>query len=60
MGKDNQSHVELAREIARRFNNLYGEVFPEPEAIIGDVPTLVGTDGQTKMSKSLNSHLPLR
>ena len=59
VGKDNQSHVELAREIARRFNNLYGEVFPEPEAIIGDVPTLVGTDGQTKMSKSLNNAIYL-
>jgi tryptophanyl-tRNA synthetase len=55
VGKDNQSHVELAREIARRFNNLYGQVFPEPEAIIGEVPTLVGTDGQSKMSKSLNN-----
>jgi tryptophanyl-tRNA synthetase len=59
VGKDNQSHVELAREIARRFNNLYGEVFPEPEAIIGDVPTLVGTDGQAKMSKSLNNAIYL-
>ena len=34
VGRDNQSHVELAREIARRFNNLYGEVFPEPEPIL--------------------------
>src|SRR5574338_1294976 len=59
VGKDNQSHVELAREISRRFNNLYGEVFPEPEAIIGDVPTLVGTDGQAKMSKSLNNAIYL-
>ena len=59
VGKDNQSHVELAREIARRFNNLYGEVFPEPEAIIGEVPTLVGTDGQSKMSKSLNNAIYL-
>jgi tryptophanyl-tRNA synthetase len=59
VGKDNQSHVEFAREIARRFNNLYGEVFPEPEAIIGDVPTLVGTDGQAKMSKSLNNAIYL-
>jgi tryptophanyl-tRNA synthetase len=59
VGKDNQSHVELAREIARRFNNLYGGVFPEPEAIIGVVPTLVGTDGQAKMSKSLNNAIYL-
>ncbi|MCJ7825880.1 MAG: tryptophan--tRNA ligase, partial [Anaerolineales bacterium] len=43
------------REIARHFNNLYGEVFPIPEALIGDVPTLVGIDGQSKMSKSLGN-----
>jgi tryptophanyl-tRNA synthetase len=55
VGKDNESHVEVTREIARRFNRLYGEVFPEPEALIGDVPTLVGTDGQAKMSKSLDN-----
>jgi tryptophanyl-tRNA synthetase len=55
VGKDNQAHVELARELARRFNNLYGQVFPEPEALIGSVPTLVGTDGKNKMSKSLGN-----
>jgi tryptophanyl-tRNA synthetase len=59
VGRDNQSHVELAREMARRFNNLYGEVFPEPEPIIGDVPMLVGTDGQNKMSKSLDNAIYL-
>lgn len=59
VGRDNQSHVELAREMARRFNNLYGEVFPEPDSIIGDVPLLVGTDGQSKMSKSLNNAIYL-
>jgi len=54
VGKDNESHVELSRQIARRFNNAYGEVFPEPEPyVIGG--TLVGTDGQAKMSKSLNN-----
>ena len=55
VGKDNQAHVELAREMARRFNNLYGQVFPEPEEIVGDVPTLIGTDGKNKMSKSLGN-----
>jgi tryptophanyl-tRNA synthetase len=59
VGRDNLSHVELARELARRFNNLYGEVFPEPEAIIGDVPLLVGTDGQSKMSKSIGNAIYL-
>jgi len=59
VGRDNQSHVELAREMARRFNNLYGDLFPEPEAIVGEVPLLVGTDGQNKMSKSLNNAIYL-
>jgi tryptophanyl-tRNA synthetase len=54
VGKDNESHVELTRQIARRFNNAYGEVFPLPEPyVIGG--TLVGTDGQAKMSKSLDN-----
>jgi len=55
VGKDNESHVEVTREIARRFNGLYGEVFPIPDVLVGDVPTLVGTDGQSKMSKSLGN-----
>ena len=55
VGKDNESHVELTREIARRFNSLYEEVFPVPDVLVGDVPTLVGTDGNAKMSKSLNN-----
>ncbi len=59
VGKDNESHVELCREIARRFNNLYGEVFPIPDVLLGDVPTLVGTDGAAKMSKSLNNAILL-
>jgi tryptophanyl-tRNA synthetase len=53
VAKDNEAHVEVAREIARRFNRLYGEVFPEPQALVGDV--LVGTDGQAKASKSLGN-----
>jgi tryptophanyl-tRNA synthetase len=59
VGKDNQAHVEVTREIARRFNTLYGPVFPEPEALIGEVPTLVGLDGSAKMSKSLNNAIYL-
>ncbi|MGI6376829.1 MAG: tryptophan--tRNA ligase [Anaerolineae bacterium] len=56
VGKDNESHVEITREIARRFNRLYGaEVLPEPDAMIGEVPSLIGTDGQAKMSKSLGN-----
>jgi tryptophanyl-tRNA synthetase len=59
VGRDNQAHVEVTREIARRFNALYGPVFPEPEALIGNVPALVGTDGGAKMSKSLNNAIYL-
>ncbi len=55
VGKDNQAHVEVAREIARRFNELYGEVFPVPTYVAGAAPTLVGTDGRQKMSKSLDN-----
>ena len=55
VGKDNAAHVEITREIAGRFNRMYGEVFPEPELLLGDVPTLVGTDGKQKMSKSLDN-----
>ncbi|MBP7495630.1 MAG: tryptophan--tRNA ligase, partial [Spirochaetales bacterium] len=59
VGKDNESHVELCREIARRFNGLYGEVFPIPDVLLGEIPTLVGTDGGAKMSKSLNNAILL-
>ncbi len=55
VGKDNEAHVEVTREIARRFNALYGEVFPVPDVLLGEIPTLVGTDGQEKMSKSLGN-----
>ncbi len=59
VGKDNVPHVEVTREIARRFNNLYGDVFPEPDFLMAEVPTLVGTDGQGKMSKSLGNTIYL-
>lgn len=55
VGKDNEAHVEITREIARRFNYLYGEVFPIPECLTSDEAALVGTDGKAKMSKSLNN-----
>lgn len=51
VGKDQLPHVELTRDIARRFNHLYGEVLPEPEPKLTEVPKLLGTDGR-KMSKS--------
>jgi len=59
VGKDQQSHVEVCREIARDFNKNFREVFPIPEALIGEVGTLVGTDGQAKMSKSVGNGIYL-
>lgn len=55
VGKDNEAHIELSRDIARRFNQYYGEVFPLPEVLLSDTPTLVGTDNKGKMSKSANN-----
>ncbi len=55
VGKDNVAHVEVTREIARRFNYLYGETFPVPDPLVSDFGSLVGTDGNAKMSKSLNN-----
>jgi tryptophanyl-tRNA synthetase len=58
VGKDQASHLEVTREIIHRFNSEFGEVFPEPEALIkGDV--LPGTDGKAKMSKSLDNAIML-
>lgn len=55
VGNDQVAHIEYTRSIARRFNRNYGEVFPMPQARVGRVPRLVGTDGRAKMSKSLNN-----
>lgn len=59
VGRDQASHLEVTREIVRRFNDLFGPTLPEPDTLIGDVPTLVGTDGQAKMSKSLDNAIYL-
>ena len=58
VGKDQASHVELTREIARRFNNFFGDVFPEPKELHTEVLVLPGTDGR-KMSKSYNNAIYL-
>ncbi|MEJ5229256.1 tryptophan--tRNA ligase [Pseudothermotoga sp. U03pept] len=58
VGEDQVYHVELTREIARRFNFLYGEVFPEPQSLLSIVPKLPGTDGR-KMSKSYGNIIVL-
>ena len=55
VGRDQESHVELTREIARRFNELFGAVFPVPEALIPEGGMLPGIDGAGKMGKSLGN-----
>jgi tryptophanyl-tRNA synthetase len=55
VGEDQLPHIEMTREIARRFNNRYGKVFPEPVSLVGRVARLLGTDGQSKMSKSIGN-----
>jgi tryptophanyl-tRNA synthetase len=60
VGEDQLPHIELTRQVARRFNRQFKDVFPEPEALVGRVPRLVGTDGQAKMSKSLDNAIYLK
>jgi len=56
VGRDQAPHVELTREITRRFNRTYGPVFPEPKVVLNpDAPIVKGTDGKAKMSKSLKN-----
>ncbi len=59
VGEDQLPHIEMTREIARRFNRQFSEIFPEPDGLVGRVPRLVGIDGQAKMSKSLNNAIYL-
>ena len=59
VGQDQVPHIELSREIVRRFNNLFGETFPEPQAKLTETRLIVGLDGQNKMSKTLDNHLDL-
>ena len=58
VGQDQLPHLELAREIVRRFNHLYGEVFPEPQAVLTEAPVLLGIDNR-KMSKSYGNAIEL-
>jgi tryptophanyl-tRNA synthetase len=55
VGEDQRQHLELTREIARKFNAAYGETFPVPEALIGEAGKILGLDGDAKMSKSLGN-----
>ena len=59
-GADQSPHVEMTREVARRFNRMFGDVFPVPEGLVGRVPRLVGLDGNAKMSKSLENSIDLK
>lgn len=59
VGEDQVQHLELAREIGRRFNHLYGAVFPEPQVLLTRTPRIMGVDGKTKMSKSRDNTLPV-
>jgi tryptophanyl-tRNA synthetase len=59
VGEDQVPHLELAREIARRFNNLYGDTFPEPQAKLTHAPLILGLDGVQKMSKQLKNDIEL-
>lgn len=59
VGEDQLPHIELAREIARRFNNLFGNTFPEPEAKLTLFPLILGLDGKEKMSKQLGNDVEI-
>jgi len=59
VGEDQLPHLELAREIVRRFNSLFGRVFPEPAAKLTSFPLISGLDGTNKMSKSYNNYIEI-
>jgi tryptophanyl-tRNA synthetase len=59
VGEDQLPHLELAREIVRRFNSIYGFIFPEPQAKLTSFPLVLGLDGVQKMSKSYNNHIEI-
>ena len=59
VGKDQAAHLELSREIVRAFNRRYGDTFPEPEAVFTEAPTVLGTDGVRKMSKSVGNTIDI-
>ena len=59
VGKDQAAHLELSREIVRAFNRRYGETFPEAQAVFTEAPTVLGTDGVRKMSKSVGNTIDI-
>ncbi len=59
VGRDQDAHLELAREVLRAWNRRYGDFFPEPQAVYTDSPVIIGTDGVNKMSKSLGNTIDI-
>ncbi len=59
VGEDQVQHIELSREIARKFNTRYGKLFPEPQHLLSNAPRIMGLDGKNKMSKSMNNYISL-
>ena len=59
IGVDQEPHLELSREIARKFNNRYGHTFDEPQSAHTETPLIRGLDGKAKMSKTLDNHIPI-
>ncbi|MCX8110641.1 MAG: tryptophan--tRNA ligase [Syntrophorhabdaceae bacterium] len=59
VGEDQVQHIELSREVARKFNSRFGDIFPEPQAILSLAPRILGIDGSGKMSKSMNNYIGL-
>lgn len=60
VGDDQLPMIEETREIVRKFNTVYRPIFPEPEGLVGDIKRLVGTDGNSKMSKSIGNCIYLK
>lgn len=59
VGVDQAQHLELTRDLARKFNNRYKEIFPEPQTLHTKITKVVGLDGKSKMSKSQNNHISI-
>lgn len=57
VGEDQVQHLELARALARRFNNAFSEIFPEPQPLLTEAKRILGLDGQSKMSKTKGNHI---
>ncbi len=57
VGEDQVQHIELSREVARRFNSRFGVIFPEPQPLLSVAPKILGVDGTAKMSKTLNNYI---